>query len=49
MRSMETEILDLKRKLRVYEENEKLQMVTEKDSLFSYLAGRDENYDILEK
>jgi hypothetical protein len=46
---MEKEINDLKSKLKVYEQSEKFKMVSEKESIFSYLAGRDERYDLLQK
>jgi len=33
----------------VYEQNDKFKMVSQKESIFSYLAGRDERYEKLQE
>lgn len=35
--------------MQIYEQNEKFKVVSEKESIFSYLAGRDDRYDALDK
>jgi len=45
---MENEIAELKMKINIYEQSEKFKVVSEKESIFSYLAGRDERYSHLE-
>lgn len=46
---LKKENADLKRKLTLFEENKTLQEVVQKDSIYSYLVGRDVNYETLEQ
>lgn len=45
---LENEVHTLKRKLRFYEQNEKINSISQKESILQYLSGKYEEYDRLD-